>query len=198
MKYLSLILVMSLLSIPAAAQTAKQVEVNPQENTPVAQWMDAENKLIDTLNKTGKESFLILRNKHSAIRSVRIVERDVESAVKSCGKNNPDLKNDMDARFKQWKGSINPILKDAEKVLNREIEEQQLVYPADFRHVLKLNDKAYDYSEGMVKKEVVTTQEACRGLLDSMDRTEDRLVQLLQEILIPADVIRQRTSDQNG
>ncbi len=182
---------------PAAAQKAKEVVVAPEKNTPVTEWMAAENKLIDTLNKSGKESFLILRNKHSVIRTVRIVERDVGSAVESCGKNNPDMKAAMDTRFKDWQSAINPILNDAEKFLKTEIEEQQLVYPNDFRHVLKLNDDAYEYTEKMVKKEVITDKPACEKLRDSMDRTEDQLVTLLQDILIPENVIRDRTKD-NG
>ncbi len=177
----------------AAEKKAKEVVVKPQE-TPVSEWMNAENKLIDTLDKKNKESFLILRNKHSVIRSVRIVERDVGSAVKACGDKNPGMKKDMDARFKDWQNAVDPILKDADKFLQQEIDEQQIVYPSDFRHVLKLNDKAYEYTESQVKKEVVTSEEACGRLLNSMDRTEDKLVELLQDILVPQNVIRERVS----
>jgi hypothetical protein len=182
---------------PAAEKKAKAVEVKPEKDNPVNEWMTAENKLIDTLNKPGKESFLILRNKHSVIRTVRVVERDVGSAVAACGKNNPDMKEAMDTRFKDWKHAIDPILVDADKFLKKEIEEQQLVYPNDFRHVLALNDKAFDYTESMVKKEVVTDKKACEKLLDSMDRTEDKLVNLLQDILVPENVVRERVKN-NG
>lgn len=180
---------------PAYAQKAKQVEVKPEKNNPVQAWMEAENKLIDTLNQRGKEQFLILRNKHSMVRTVRVVGRDVGGAVKACGKNNPDMKEEMDARFSEWSGAVNSILDDADKFLQKEIDEQQLVYPSDFRHILKLNDKAYDYTESQVKKEVVTSKDACKKLLASMDRTEDRMVELLQDILVPESVIRERTKN---
>lgn len=191
------LLAVSCLTSPALAQKAKEVIVKPQKNTPVTEWMSAENKLIDTLNKAGKERFLIMRNKYSVIRTVNVVERDVGNAVQACGKNNPDIKATMDTRFKEWQGAVKPILKDADKFLQQEIDEQQLVYPSDFRHVLKLNDKAYEYTEGMVKKEVVTSKDACEKLFKSMDSTEDRLVELLQDILIPENVVRERTKD-NG
>lgn len=188
------ICLMITVSLPALAaeKTAKTVEIDPQK-TPVSEWMTAENKLIDTLNKEGKEDFYILRNKYSVIRSIRVVERDVGNAVKACGKSNADMKNPMDARFKDWQNAVDPILVDAEKFLNKEIDEQQLVYPTDFRHVLKMNDKAFEYSESKIKKQVVTSKEACSKLLDSMDSTEDRLVELLQDILVPSNVIRERT-----
>lgn len=196
-KFLLVSLLAVLAASPAYAQKAKEVEVKPEGKNPVTEWMAAENKLIDTLDRRGKERFLIMRNKHSVIRTIKLVERDVGSAVKACGKNNADIKKDMDARFKDWQGAVNPILKDAQKFLDKEIEEQQLVYPSDFRHVLKMNDKAYEYSEKQIIKEVVTSKEACGKLLASMDRTEDQLVQLLQDILIPENVIRERTKD-NG
>lgn len=180
---------------PAFAQKAKEVEVKPEGKNPVSEWMAAENKLIDTLNRAGKERFLIMRNKHSVIRTIKLVERDVGAAVKACGKNNPDMKKDMDGRFKDWQNAVHPILKDAQRFLDKEIEEQQLVYPSDFRHVLKMNDKAYEYTEKQVVKEVVSSEDACKKLLASMDRTEDQLVQLLQDILIPENVIRERTKD---
>lgn len=197
MQHILLVFLLAVLAAapPAHAQTAKEIEVKPEGKNPVSEWMAAENKLIDTLNRAGKERFLIMRNKHGVIRTIKLVERDVGSAVKACGKNNSDMKKDMDARFKDWKNAIHPILKDAQKFLDKEIEEQQLVYPSDFRHVLKMNDKAYEYTEKQVVKEVVSSKEACEKLLASMDRTEDKLVQLLQDILIPENVIRERTKD---
>lgn len=192
-----LLLSVLVIAAPSHAQTAKKVGVDPEEQSPVSEWMAAENKLIETLNARGKEEFLIMRNKHSVLRSVRIVERDVGNAVKACGKANPDLKEPMRARFKDWRGAVDPILDEADKFLDQEIEAQQLVYPSDFRHVLKLNDKAYEYSDSKIKKEVVTSKDACEKLLESMDRTEDKMVQLLQDILVPSDVVRQRVQD-NG
>lgn len=192
---LAVLFVALVAATPALAQKAKEVEVKPEGKNPVSEWMAAENKLIDTLNRSGKERFLIMRNKHSVIRTIKLVERDVGAAVKACGKNNADMKKDMDGRFKDWQNAIHPILKDAQKFLDKEIDEQQLVYPSDFRHVLKMNDKAYEYTEKQVIKEVVSSKEACEKLLASMDRSEDQLVQLLQDILIPENVIRERTKD---
>lgn len=187
-----------LIAMPSSfAQTAKEIEVKPEKNNPVQEWMAAENKLIDTLNREGRERFLIMRNKHSVARAVKVVSRDVGNAVKACGKANPDMKEAMNGRYKEWQSAVSPILKDAQKFMDKEVKEQQLVYPSDFKHLMTLNDKAYEYTEKQVVKEVVTSKEACEGLLKSMDRTEDQLVQLLQEILIPENVIRERSQD-NG
>lgn len=162
------------------------------ETTPVDKWIAAENKLIDTLNYTGKESFFILRNKHGVIRSVRYVHRDVGKAVKACGAENPDLKKPMADRFQQWESAVIPVLDLAEKFLKEEVQTQKIVHASDYHHVMKLNDKAFEYSEEQVEKQIVTSKEACEGLLESMDRTEDKMVELLQDMLLPESVIRER------
>ncbi len=47
---------------------------------------------------------------------------------------------------------------------------------------------AAEHAEGLVFAEVVTTPEACGGLLKSLDETESTLVTLLQEIKWPGEV----------
>ena len=187
----SLILAMCALTLQSSAFAQEEKKAKP-EKTPVTEWIEAENKLIDTLPYQGKQSFYVLRNKYSTIRGVRIVDRDVGKAVKACGKENPDMKKTMTERFKQWEGAVLPILDMADKFLKEEVDAQKIVYASDFWHVMKLNDKAFKYSEEQIEKQVVTTKEACEGLLDSMDRTEDKMVELLQDMLLPESVIRER------
>lgn len=170
---------------------------NPEENNPVQEWIAAENKLIDTLSNRDKESFFVMRNKHGVIRSVGVVHRDIGNAVKACGKANPDMKASMNARFKDWEDAVLPVIDLADKFLKEEIETQKVVFPSDFKHVLKLNDKAYAYGESKIEKQPVTSKEACENLLESMDRTENKMVQLLQDMLLPESVIRERAARAN-
>lgn len=170
----------------------KKQEEDASKPTPIDEWITAENKLIDTLAQKDKDAFFVMRNKHSVIRSVRIVDRDVGNAVQACGKNNPEMKDKIYARFASWQGAVRPILDTAEKFLKEEIETQKVVFSSDFKHVLKLNDKAYEYGEKQIQKEPITTLEACEGLVESMDDTEDQLIELLQDALLPESVIRER------
>ncbi len=167
----------------------------PQPGTPLAKWIDAENALIAKLSAKDQESFFIMRNKHSIIRAVEVVERDVGAAVKSCGKANPDMKEKMTSRFDQWKDAVDPILDTARKSLEREIAEQKIVDVGAAKNVLKLNDAAYKDGEKNMKKVPISTKEACEGLLASMNRTEDDMVTLLQQTLLPESVIRKRSDD---
>lgn len=182
----------------AKAETALRKAADPdapQPGTPLAKWIDAENALIAKLSAKDQESFFILRNKHSIIRAVEVVERDVGAAVKSCGKENPDMKEKMSSRFGQWKDAVTPILDTARKSLEREIAAQKIVDVKAAKNVLKLNDAAYEDGEKNMKKVPVSSKEACEGLLASMNRTEDDMVTLLQQTLLPESVIRKRSDD---
>jgi hypothetical protein len=190
---------------PAAAKTEKKVELRKQHKVEAQvksgptgatkEWIDAENKLIDPLSTKDKETILILRNKHSYIQATKIVERDVGAAIKSCGSKNPDLKDKMDARYKQWKSAVDPILETAQKQLDKDIDALTIVDPDDMNDVLELHDEAYESAEKQVTKTPVTTKEACEGTLASMDRTEDNMIRLLQQTLLPESAIRKRAAD---
>lgn len=164
----------------------------PKKETPVSKWIAAENKLIGTLDRKSKQTFFVIRNKHGVIRSVRVVHRDVKTAVRACGKKNPEMKKEMNARFKAWGNAVLPVLKLADKYLKEEIHTQKVVFESDFKHILKLNDKAFAYGEKQIQKTPVTDREACTSLWKSMDRTEDKVVELLQDMLLPESVIRER------
>jgi len=176
----------------APKESVVQAQAADEKNTPITKWVAAENALIDPLSDKDKASFFILRNKHSIIRVIRVVERDVGSAVKACGDNNKDMKEGIDARFRQWQNAVDPILDTAQKQLDKDLKAQKLVDAKEAKRVLKLNDEAYEYGEKQITKRPVTSKEACENLVRSMDRTEDEMISLLQETLLPESVIRDR------
>lgn len=192
MRYLLILTLMFTLNVSAAlaeedAKPEKQVEENP-----ITKWVTAEKKFMKSMPRANQEVFFVLRNKHNVIRTIEIVHRDVAKAAKACGKENEDIKKPINARLKSWEKAVLPILKTAEKFLETELKDQDAFHVSDYRHVTELNDEAFEYSDAQVEKQIVTTPEACQKLLESMDRTEDELVSLLQEILLPEEVIRKR------
>ena len=113
-------LMAGLFILPVSAQ---EKEAKPQtEKTPITEWIDAENALLDTLPAQNQKVFFVLRNKHSVIRTIGVVRRDIKNAVKACGKENADLKAPMNQRFKEWENAVLPILEEAEGFLETELE----------------------------------------------------------------------------
>jgi len=162
---------------------------------PMKDWVDAENALIDPLSDKDLERFYLLRTKYSYISGIRVAERDVGNAVKSCGEKNPGLKEKMESRFKQWQNAVDPILVTADESLEREIKNLKYVDPAKVKNVFKLQKAAAEHTDKQTTKTVITTEEACNDLLDSMDDTEDSMISLLQEALLPESVLIKRADE---
>ena len=192
MKLFITIFALTLVTLSSAVIAGDKATKDIAKETPITKWMNAENALLDSLPHGNREVLFIFRNKHSVIRSIEVVSDDVGSAVKACGKANPKMKKAMRSRFKDWKKAVFPILKEAKKFLKKELKEQEAFHISDYNHVMKLNDKAYKFSESKITKNLVTSKEACEGLLASMDATEDKLVGILQDILLPEEVVRER------
>jgi hypothetical protein len=192
MKLFITIFALTLITLSSTVIAGDKAKKDIVKETPITKWMKAENTLLDNLPRSNKEVFFIFRNKHSVIRSIEIIRDDIGGAVKACGKANPEIKKEIRTRFKDWKNAVLPILKEARKFLKKELKEQEAFHTDDYHYVMKLNDKAYNFSEGQITKIPVTSKKACEGLLKSMDSTEDKLVGLLQSILLPEEVVRER------
>ncbi len=162
------------------------------DETPITKWIAAENAMIDSLPEQNQKVFFVMRNKYNVMRSVRMVERDISNAVKSCAAENKEISDEINTRFDEWQNAINPIIKDAGDFLNQELKEQEAFHISDFKKVSKLNDKAFDFSEDQIKKKPVSSLKSCKSLIKSMNKSENQLVDLLQTILIPEEVVRKR------
>lgn len=203
-KFFSFLIISAFLAIPALAAeapaktekavSAKEKKEAPkkEEATPITKWRDAENKMIDPLNDLDMESIFIMRQKYGIIKTVGVVEKDVTNGVASCGKANPDMKAAMESRLAQWKKAVNPVVELANKNLMAEVDKQTIVDPAEFKKVLKLQDAAYVYGEKKTTKNYATGKDVCEALLESMNDSEDTLVGLLQDTLLPPSVIQSR------
>lgn len=189
---IALFLLAGLMPIHSFAQEDDKVLVVENDNTPIQKWIDAENELIKPLSKKDQETFFILRNKHSVIRTLRVVRDDISMAVNLCAKENEAMSADIKSRFADWEEAVLPILEEADAFLKQELKTQEVVDPSRARKILKLNDKAYKFSQSKIKKQPVSDEKSCKSLMKSMDRTENELISLLQTILLPEDVVRER------
>ena len=124
-----------------------------------------------------------IRTEFGVIRSIQVARGDIENAVKSCGEENPDIKEAMQNRFNDWNDVVVPKLSVADVALKEAIQRQ------GFRPTVRVNmlldhvQAAFEERDEMFKRVPVTTAEACRSLLESMDKTEESLKTLLEETI---------------
>ena len=163
---------------PAAQETDKASE-NPYR----AQIGTMARELAKSFNKDQALALAQIRNGFGMIRAVHLVEGDVSKAIAACGKTNPDMKGEMDARFEKWSTNINPLLKKSQADMDTTLKAAGFPDGEKVKAYLDLIDKAAQYSDSKIEKNVITTPEACGSLLKSMDDTEPTMTSLLQSIV---------------
>ncbi len=211
MKYLNsillaLLLVTATVTVPANAQDKAEATEAQQDDSsqkeekkaddPVLEQLRANNPYLDKLQEAsvefikdvpddGVKALYLIREAYGILRSVHSVKKDVGHAVDLCGKENSDLEGDMDSRFKEWSDNVTPALKTQDEKLDALIKKQSYKKPKDVKSYLKNIDNAAEYADKMLDKQVVTTPDACQSLLESMDRTETNIVELLGQTAMP-------------
>lgn len=138
--------------------------------------------LTKDLSDAERTHFYAIYDSHNLINVAKSVQDSVADGVKKCAENNPDMKDALKARHKDWKASVDEVLKEAEGNVKNMISVQDYIKPRDIKKVLKFVDKVRKDTE--VQKVPVTSPEACEYLLNKMDETEDNLTGLLRSTLV--------------
>lgn len=167
---------------PIEAEKMKQMEkVNPYYPK-----LDKKEREIGTgLQEPELTHLYHIREGFGQIQAVSIVRRDVDTAVKACAKDNPDLKSDIEKRFSEWKNTVNPVIDEKQAAIDKAINEQTYTKSKDIKEYLKLFKDTAEYAnKALDKGEINTSEEACKNLMKSMDRTEKVVAELLGDIEI--------------
>jgi hypothetical protein len=128
----------------------------------------------------------MLYSNYNIIGTVKMVQGDVDHAVEACGKENPDLKEGMDARLKEWHGAIDPVIEEAEANVDNMVLAQEYTKPAQIQKVFKGLDKTRTLAGKQVEKTPVTTKDACEYLQEKMSDTQANFIRLLRSTLVTA------------
>ena len=170
--------------LPCAGAMAAADEKTPPglDNPYLPKIEKATKELGDKLDKNALKHLYYVREGFGATRAVMLVRRDIDAAVKACGKANPDMKADLDEGLLKWTSEIDPIVKQNDLMINRAIDEQTYAKPKELRDYLKLISQAGEHANKQIDKQIVTTPEACEKLNNSMDDTRGAVSRLLSEM----------------
>ena len=182
----------------AAMEKAAQEDIAQGNNPHLPKLVEKAKEIGDNLDRMALAHLYTMREAYGVLRAVEIVRRDVDTAVKACGKANPDMRKAINDRFAAWAGKIDPVVKAKQAEIDAAIRQQDYAMSKDINEYFKLIRQTAEHANRNIDKQVVTTPEACNGLLQSMDRTEDVVSTLLADIaLLPwppeAEAPRQTT-----
>jgi hypothetical protein len=168
-----------------AKQEMAKEEPAKTPGNPYRAKVDKRTKEIGAkLDRQALEHLYYIREGFGILRAVYMVERDVGTAVKACGRDNPALREGMDKRFSEWTGAVDPVMKEKQESIDAAVNDQTYTKPKEIKDYLKLIEQAAEYANRNTDKQIVTTEEACNKLADSMDRTQETVAKLLGEVKV--------------
>lgn len=207
MRVLFLLLFM-LMTVPAYAaeetseQKGAETEAPAEPVNPVNPYIEQIDAAVQgfrekNLSEDQARTLYQIKQAHGIVQSVRSVNGDVSEAVEACGRDNPEIKDEIGGRYEKWWAAIKPVTDETETRMNDAIDKQDFMAPKEIRDYLDLFVKAAEYSESLYQTSPVTTRQACDSLLESMNTTEQTLKDLLAGVEITKP-IEKGEGDENG
>jgi Na+/phosphate symporter len=145
-------------------------------------------KLAKSLSEEQVDDLSKLREVFGMVESIKLVRTRVAQAVWRCAKKHESLDGKINDRFKDWKKHINPTLGAKERQMKKAIEAKgRFDNPEEITGYFDLIKNAADHANKQVKREVVTTEEACNSLYESMESTKANIVDVLNSVEFPEE-----------
>lgn len=185
--------------VPASAQTDQQIIKS--DNPHIGKAQEKAVEIAKSFTPVEIENLSVIKDAFGIIRAVQVTNKNVGATVKKCGKENPELKTEMDAQYNDWKTGVTTVLGGKEKEMKAAIHDGRFSKPKDVMIFLDLLDKAAQYADDKMNKQIVSTPSACESLKESMDDTAEKLEVMLAELSFPIAVPREKepsTSSQTG
>jgi hypothetical protein len=136
------------------------------------------------LKGENQKHFMMLYSNYNMIGAVKTVFGDVGAAVKACDEANPAMKAELDARHKEWKEALDPIVKEADANISNMIKAQDYA-PADkITKIMESLSELRKKTMAQIEKKPVTTVEACEYLKGKMAETRESLANALRSTLV--------------
>ncbi len=152
-------------------------------------------KLTGELNDDERRHFFMIYNSHNMIATVKHVEKEVGGAIDACSKNNPDMADKLNARYKEWTSAVDEKISAAEANRDNMVMAQDYAKPKTIKSAMKQADGLRKETQDYMERVPVTSAEACDYLLNKMDETQDNMIELLQATLVSVPQAMQSASD---
>jgi hypothetical protein len=123
--------------------------------------------------------FGIIYGNYNIYSTVKAVHEDVENAVKGCIENNPEMEDQLSARWDVWTKSVSANMEEAWANINAMTMAQDYAPQENMRRIFNLIDETRKANSSRFEAVPVTTPEACEFMLSKMDETQDNMNMML-------------------
>lgn len=177
MAHLFIALLVLIFALPASAE---EKAVPPMTETVKKLDMRTE-AMLKNLDSNQMKQFQLIRGTHGTIRAVEHTQNIIGEAIASCGKENPEMKDELDQRYTAWRQGIMPTMEASKKRLQEMVLSQSFAKAKAVYSYLKLYDQVS--TEQDIKTYPIKDEGECKSLLRNMDRKQDDIIRLMTKIV---------------
>lgn len=167
----------------AATEEEKIDQGNPEAAALAKARLEALNGQIHSIkNNLGQAEmthFGIIYGNYNIYSMVKAVQEDVGNAVEACIKNNPDMEEQLSARWDKWTKSVDVNMKEAFANINAMAMAQDYAPHDTMKRIFSLIDETRKANSSRFETLPVTTPEACEFMLSKMDETQENMNMML-------------------
>lgn len=186
---LSVVLLSLSVSAHAESETRKMVA---KDNPHMQKAQDKAAEIAGNFTAQEIANLEIVKDGFGIIRSVRTTGKIVEKTVKQCGKDNPEMKDQMTSGFNDWQTGVMTVLTAKENDMKTAIGDGRFSKPKDVQAFLDLIDKAAQKADDNRSAgiKIVSTPSSCEGLLKTMNSSANKLEELLGAVAFPVAEVK--------
>lgn len=181
------------LSLPAHAESEVR-QLAAKDNPHIQKAQEKAVEIAKSFTEQEIANLEVVKDGFGIIRSVRTTGKIVEKTVKQCGKDNPDMKDQMTSGFNDWQTGVMTVLAAKEKDMKAAINDGRFSKPKDVQSFLDLIDKAAQKADDNRSTgiKIISTPSSCEGLLKTMSGSAGKLEELLGAVAFPVAELKSR------
>ena len=140
-------------------------------------------QLLSKMNDAQKTEFATIKMGHGVVQAVEHTNKTIDRAIKSCKKNNPDMKSDLSGAYKNWTKNLSPVLRKSRARVDHMIKKQTFAKPLVVRSYLKEYDDVVKKRNEKIVEAPITSADDCKKLTEKMHDVNGELIELLTDTL---------------
>ncbi len=134
---------------------------------------------MTALDQSEMKHFMTIYANYNILSTVKAVGDDVKGAVDACATNNPEMADDLNARYDKWKQNVGVKIDESQANIDNMVLAQTYIPQSEIQSIFGQVDEMRAINSSNFEKTPVTTPEACEFMLSKMDETEENMKYML-------------------
>ncbi|MBI1326135.1 MAG: hypothetical protein GC136_00660 [Alphaproteobacteria bacterium] len=162
---------------PAQANDARVLELVKSLEAQTKAWEE-------TMDANQQRQLAAIRGHVATVEAIRQADTDIRTAVKSCEKHNPDMKEPLQTSLRNWTTAIEAHIKNSHPRLKQMVAGQTFAKQADVHKYIRDYKELVALQDKKIKRIPIHGKDECEDLAEDIDDDSEEINELLQKALV--------------